>query len=250
MVFNFTNLARGSQLEEGTARLETLMRFARAQAANSGRKVQLVFGPEAASQVLSPTADVRATSTGEVRATWEPDPLGQPGCYAELEEAFWHLHEVNDLVQVEAVRLLDAGGNEPATQPLEEEEEESADLVTSKAISPITFYPDGSSDSAEIIVATRSEEEQERMAVRLVGITGSISHQLLSAGFDEVLESEASRLDPWGLNLRERTIRDMPGEAAGSSENSSSESRTSSPRALQPAPRATVGQTNDVDLIE
>src|ERR1041385_225313 len=43
VVFNFSNLLRGNQLEEGTTRLETLMRFARAQAANSGRKVQLVF---------------------------------------------------------------------------------------------------------------------------------------------------------------------------------------------------------------
>ena len=40
---------------------------------------------------------------------------------------------------------------------------------------PITFYPDGSSDSAEIIVAARSTEEEQRMSVRLVGITGSIS---------------------------------------------------------------------------
>ena len=66
MVFNFSGLLRGHQLEEGTTRLETLMRFARAQAANSGHKVQLVFNSE--------STNTPAASTGEVRATWEPDP--------------------------------------------------------------------------------------------------------------------------------------------------------------------------------
>src|SRR5688572_20780973 len=46
LVFNFSNLLRGNQLAEGATQLETLMRFARAQAANSGRKVQLVFNAE------------------------------------------------------------------------------------------------------------------------------------------------------------------------------------------------------------
>src|SRR5688572_17771778 len=100
MVFNFSPLLRGNQLEEGTTRLETLMRFARAQAANSGRKVQLVFANE--------STNLPAASTGEVRATWEPDPLGQPGWFADLCDAQWHVQEVNDLVQVESVKLLDS----------------------------------------------------------------------------------------------------------------------------------------------
>src|SRR6476620_11636717 len=78
VVFNFSSLLRGNQLEEGTTRLETLMRFARAQAANSGRKVQLVFSAE--------NTNTPAASPGDVRATWEPDPLRQPGCFADLTE--------------------------------------------------------------------------------------------------------------------------------------------------------------------
>src|SRR5260221_11312735 len=106
MIFNFTGLLRGIHLEEGTTRLETLMRFARAQAANSGHKVQLVFSSE--------TTNTPAASTGEVRATWEPDPLRQPGCFSDLSEAQWHLQELNDMVQVESGKLLDAGAHDPA----------------------------------------------------------------------------------------------------------------------------------------
>src|SRR6476620_9957295 len=151
VVFNFSSLLKGNQLEEGTTRLETLMRYARAQAANSGKKVQLVFGESTNSP---------AASTGEVRATWEPDPLRQPGCFSDLSDAQWHLQEVNDMVQVESVKLLDSNAHDPATITCPEDEEEDAlSSTTSKPIGPITFYPDGSSDSAEIILATRSPEE-------------------------------------------------------------------------------------------
>ena len=41
-VFGFSSLQRSAQLNEGVERVETAMRFARAHAANTGRKVQVV----------------------------------------------------------------------------------------------------------------------------------------------------------------------------------------------------------------
>ena len=247
LVFNFSALLRGNQLEEGTTRLETLMRFARAQAANSGHKVQLVFsGGE--------STNAPAASTGEVRATWEPDPLRQPGCFADLAEAQWHVQEINELVQVESVKLLDPNTGCVATELAaddEFEDETGTASASSKQMAPITFYPDGSSDSAEIIVAARSAEEEQRMAVRLVGITGTISHQLLSADTDETLGESGSPERVTQLR-REPVVRD-----AGTEQESTPRALSTRPalvdsssRAVPTAPRPTVGETNSVDRSE
>jgi type II secretory pathway pseudopilin PulG len=245
LVFNFSALLRGSQLEEGTTRLETLMRFARAQAANSGRKVQLVFsGGE--------STNTPAASTGEVRATWEPDPLRQPGCFADLAEAQWHVQEINDLVQVESVKLLDANtGCAPTDSGEDESEEDSADVAATKPMAPITFYPDGSSDSAEIILAARSTEEEQRMSVRLVGITGSISHQLLTTDGEETL-SESGSPERASQPRRDSVVRDAGTDKDSTPRLLSSRpaSADSSSRAVPTVPRSTVGETNSVDRSE
>ncbi|MHC1763551.1 MAG: GspH/FimT family pseudopilin [Verrucomicrobiia bacterium] len=242
LVFNFTNLLRGNELQEGTTRLETLMRFARAQAANSGRKVQLVF---------SESTNSLAASTGEVRATWEPDPLGQPGFFADLLEAQWHVQEVNNLVQVESVKLLESNAAHPPTGRVEEEAAAGpVESAVAASLAPITFYPDGSSDSAEIIVAPRSTEEEQRMAVRLVGITGSVSHRLLSATGDPLW---ASDVPEESLFIPEENLL-RPSDGAVDSTSSLPETRTSSrlpsPAAASASPRIPVGGTNSVGRID
>lgn len=242
LVFNFSNLLRGNQLLEGTTRLETLMRFARAQAANSGRKVQLVFSAE--------STNAPAAATGEVRATWEPDPLAQPGCFAELIEAQWHLQEINDLVQVESVKLLDSTTAAPPNE-LEDDvdlDAEGWEGAPTKSMAPITFYPDGSSDSAEIIVAARSEEQQ-RMSVRLVGVTGSITHQLLAASFDPFdLSSEGQGSTDANEQLfRDPSVPEAATDPDAGARGVNSRPAASSARPVPAAPRAPVGETNRVD---
>src|SRR5437016_5466525 len=75
MVFSFSTLLGGTQLEEGAGQVESLIRFARAHAANSGRKVQLLFGEE---------KDSNSTGGNGIRVAWEADPLGDPGTYEDL----------------------------------------------------------------------------------------------------------------------------------------------------------------------
>ncbi len=243
LVFNFTNLLRGNELQEGTTRLETLMRFARAQAANSGRKVQLVF---------SESTNNLAASTGEVRATWEPDPLGQPGFFADLIEAQWHVQEVNNLVQVESVKLLESSASHPPAAGAEEEAAaEPVESAVAASLAPITFYPDGSSDSAEIIVAPRAAEVEQRMAVRLVGITGSVSHRLFSATGDPLW---ASDVPGESLFIPEETLPN-PVEAAVDSAFPGPETRRSTRASSSAAgsaatPRIPVGGTNSVGRVD
>jgi len=130
-VISFSTLLSGSELEEGGAQMEGLMRFARAYAANTGKKVQLVFEEQ--------TSDGIAVPLGNVRVLWESDPIRFPGNMTELGEATRMARSVNSLVQVEDVR------------PPEETGAVAVQEQTSFA--PLTFYPDGSSDSAEIILA-------------------------------------------------------------------------------------------------
>lgn len=242
LVFNFSNFGRGNELAEGTTRLETLMRFARAQAANSGRKVQLVFNSE--------STNMPPASTGEVRATWEPDPLRQPGAFADLSDAQWHVQEINDLIQVESVKLLEpAAASPPSIECLEDDGGEGTNSLAAKPMSPITFYPDGSSDSAEIIISPRSTEEAQRMAVRLVGITGSISHQLLSADMEEVT-SETLSTDRPVLLRRDSSSGSTSSDLDSAGTAKSSRTVVSSSRTLSTSARATVGETNSVDQAD
>lgn len=171
-VISFSTLLSGSELEEGAAQMEGLMRFARAQAANSGKKVQLVFEEQ--------TADGMTVPLGNVRVLWEADPLGFPGQMSELGEANVMVQSVNDLVQIEDVLSTE----NPEALPEEQQQ---------LSFAPITFFPDGSSDSAEIILSSRAPEELRRVFIRVTGITGVIRRgwvetQALDEWFEEELE--------------------------------------------------------------
>ena len=152
-MISFSNLLSGSELEEGAAQMEGLMRFARGHAANTGKKVQLVFEEQ--------TSDGMTVPLGNVRVLWEADALRFPGQMTELFEATPMAQNVNNLVQVEDAHLIGE-----ADLPAEEQQQLS--------FAPITFYPDGSSESAEIIVASRAPDELRRVSIRVTGITGTI----------------------------------------------------------------------------
>ncbi|HZO84431.1 MAG TPA: GspH/FimT family pseudopilin [Verrucomicrobiae bacterium] len=167
-VISFSTLLSGSELEEGAAQMEGLMRFARAHAANSGKKVQLVFEEQ--------TEDGMIVPLGNVRVLCEADPLGLPGEMSELSDAAMMVQSVSSLVQVEDVRSL---GEE--TELMEQEQ---------TSFAPITFYPDGSSDSAEVVLSSRSPEELRRVFIRVTGITGAIRRGWVVTEEEVLLEEE------------------------------------------------------------
>lgn len=174
LVFSFSDMGQRAQLEEGTLQMEGLLRFARAQAANTGRRVQIVFDET--------STNTPNSSTTGIRLTWEPDPLGQPGHFEDLAETSWQIQALGDLVEIEDVQLrtCDSAGPsqcEPDDKLLGGQQEEAG---IAEPLAPITFYPDGSCESAEIILTSRNEDEGRKMSVNLVGITGSISHRLVT----------------------------------------------------------------------
>src|SRR5690349_9204775 len=95
VVYNFEAAKRGSDLEEGARQFEALVRFAGAQAANTGKAVQLRFGEDVT--VSSSTNSVSETSKDsmndipaiedledwgtKLRVVYEADPVLQPGMF-------------------------------------------------------------------------------------------------------------------------------------------------------------------------
>ena len=118
---------------------------------------------------------------------WEPNPLGQPGEFEEVTEAAWHVQGLNALIQVEEVKLLDANG--AGVGSLIALSETGAEKPTPEPFAPLNFYPDGSSDSAEIIVSSRDPDDEHRILVRLAGLGGTIRHEFVS------LEPQAGVVD-------------------------------------------------------
>ena len=186
VVYNFSGLQRGAQLDEGANQIEALIRFARAHAANSGRQVQITFEEDIGDGFIVPL--------GNLSVVWEPDPVNRPGLFEPLTIAEEFVRSITDLISIEGVRLVEGDSFEPQPVNPSSQSDENAEgnsmLVT---FPPIGFFPDGSSDSAEIIIASRSEEDTRRIAVRLQGITGSIRRKLVA---DELKTGEPDSPPP------------------------------------------------------
>lgn len=172
VVFNFSNLQRGAELDEGATQLEALIRYARAQAASTGRQVRIAFEED--------VGDGLSVPLGNLQVLWEPDPLNAPGIFAVLPEAAGFVRSITELVNVEFVRTV-----EPDVEATEKSAAAGSTGATNEAVwitfPPVTFYPDGSSDSTEITLASRSEEDGRRLILRLMGMTGSIRRKVQSA---------------------------------------------------------------------
>jgi Tfp pilus assembly protein FimT len=186
-VFTFTAIYRSSNLDEGVDRFQSLIRFAQAEAATTGRKVRLQFVP--ATPIEANTdADLR-----NIKVTWEADLLKAPGVFEEYTNKAWSEEIVNELVGVEKVKT-----DQPAEQSAQAESTTMATAETSDAAASeedfpsITFYPDGSCDSADIVLASRNPEDERRLAVHLSGLLGSVSTRTLNPAGDDAAEESAS----------------------------------------------------------
>jgi type II secretory pathway pseudopilin PulG len=178
VVFSFSTLQRNAALDEGATQFEALFRFARAQAASSGRQVRIAFEEDAGDGLVVPL--------GNLRVEWEPDPLNAPGIFSELFEAAVLVRSITDLVRVEFVTPW-----EPDVEVLPAIAS-SGDSVSSGGTNeaesvwitfpPVTFFPDGSSDSSEITLASRDEDgDGRRLILKLRGLTGAVRRTLRAA---------------------------------------------------------------------
>jgi type II secretory pathway pseudopilin PulG len=197
VVFNFQSAQRGADLDEGTRQVEALIRFAGAQAANSGKAVQLRFGVDAAisagtNSTASASADGSMSSASsstnsvndfasiddmadwgaKLRVVYEADPVSQPGVFLDLPEAKPFLDAIAERVRVDKVTM--------PTRPLNQGTNDLAAAPEVTPLTSVTFYPDGSSDTADIALVSKEREDYRSMIVHVDGVTGSIRRELKS----------------------------------------------------------------------
>ncbi len=115
-VFGFSSLQRSAQLNEGVERVETAMRFARAHAANTGRKVQVVVTTTSdanASASSSSSADKPASNGNgngngneplhSLSILWEANPARAPGVFESIPSLSGDVADVSELVEIRSV---------------------------------------------------------------------------------------------------------------------------------------------------
>lgn len=181
VVYNFSSIHRAAGLDEGVSQVEALFRFARAHAASTGKQVRIMF-PDAET---GDNAELLAAEApgATVRVMWEADPVGAPGVFQELPAAASYVESISELVSIQQVQPRGQGAEAPANAaapiPASGAPETSTAEAPRSPFSVVTFYPDGTGDSVEVVLASRSEEDARRFTVRIVGLTGSIRRQLV-----------------------------------------------------------------------
>ncbi len=195
VVMNFTGLQSNSQLDEGVETFESLVRYARAHAANSGCRVRLTF-QEVAGEGQS------AVPLGNVFVEWEPDPLNKPGEFHPLQEVAALLEAMLQFVEVDEVRPVGGG---PAEFARSGQAQEVGVEEQSYGFEPITFYPDGSSDTAEVVFSARESEEERQVGVQIIGTTGTVRRRAIEiVGLDPGKSGTTSGARPSGGGAGEK----------------------------------------------
>lgn len=194
VIFGWDSLQRGARLEEGADQVEMLLRFARAQAATSGRQVRVEVGslepfPGITSGTNSAPASNPTAAPGGLRVLWEPDPLKRPGTFEPLPGTEGFRERIEDLVEVQSPESVQQQMAPPGTPtPVQEGETNGAPSDLSGLAGPnpetqqrlrINFYPDGSSDSADWVLISKDSGDGRRLRIRWSGLTGSARRQWL-----------------------------------------------------------------------
>jgi hypothetical protein len=184
-------------LDEGARQVEALVRFAGAQAANSGKAVQLRFGEDVTiSSSTNSVSENSASSVNDIpavedledwgtklRVVYEADPVLQPGVFLDLAEAKPFLNAIAERVRIEKVRTPE--------RPLNQSTNELAmaeGAAKSEGASAVTFYPDGSSETVEIFLISKEREDLREMVVKVDGVTGTVRTE--SVAMDDLVPVE------------------------------------------------------------
>lgn len=172
--FNFGTLQNSADLNEGTSRFEALLLFVRSQAQYTGRRLILRFDTAA--------TNAPAGFQEPIRVEWEPDPVEHPGRYEMLPEAGFYIKNLLELVQITRVTVGEDGDDSDPLRSTSREGTPSVDQDGRALETPPTlFFPDGTSDSLSVVLASNRSEDPRHVRVRLEGITGAISREFVSA---------------------------------------------------------------------
>jgi type IV fimbrial biogenesis protein FimT/type IV fimbrial biogenesis protein FimU len=158
-VLLYMSLMAGRRLEEGAWRVESMLRMARADAAQTGRRVRLSFGAE----------------DGQWQILWESDPLSKPGEFSEYTACTWRSYLPSTMVRVQRCDLV--GPSAYQTLQLDAMNDGGSEA---EALHALTFYPDGSCDSATIELVDKAGEDLRTAIIDLDGLTGTATTRIMT----------------------------------------------------------------------
>jgi type II secretory pathway pseudopilin PulG len=173
-VGTFTDFYQKEQLGEGSRKMDSVLRMARADAASQGRKVRMVFDP----QTLQPSI------------VWEPKPLEEPGVFVPYTAASWTSGLPNDCVRVRRCQRI----QDSAVQTSMFKKDEDLNSADGKVLQYLTFYPDGTCDSAIVELAGLVDSELRIGRIDIEGATGTFTLRILTPTEQqeqETLDAEA-----------------------------------------------------------
>lgn len=159
-VVNFGGVQRKALLNEGVERFQTTVMLLRAEAANQGVRVRLAF-EQGDDELWQPVV------------LWERDPLVAPGEFTAYEGAGVREHLPGSIVRVAVCRLTGSSAYQTLSGVGMADDEE--------ACVPVTFYPDGSCDSAEIHLVSADPGDSRVAVFKISGLTGRTECTVYSA---------------------------------------------------------------------
>ena len=146
VVLSYSGMRQGARLDDGTMEFTVMVRLARADAARFGRRIRLALHEQ----------------TGELQVLWEPEPLAEPGKFVPYRRASW----ARDLPGKQVwVRRMEMTGTSALSLTSGDDLMSSDEREAAEGKAPITFLPDGTSDSARIELIARHPDELEPPAL-------------------------------------------------------------------------------------
>jgi prepilin-type N-terminal cleavage/methylation domain-containing protein len=158
---------RGQLLQDAGQRWATAFRMARAESSLRGKRIQLAF--------VESESDDESVMTAEFQI--EKDPLGSPNQFTRISDAW-------------ASRLRVTGIHVSHCLLDETTADEDVEHET------VLFYPDGSSDSANLHLRHDDPDQTRMIVVHLDGLTGKVEvEKTLEEFLDEETDEDSDKGD-------------------------------------------------------
>ncbi len=154
-----------TRTQESANRMSALLRIARAEAANAGRRFRLSFDEQ----------------TGQPVVSIEADPLAAPGAFQPY--ASWWARQ-GQLQEGTRVALCRRTGDSAFLE--DSQASEGPRSKDEAALEEIHFYTDGSSDSARIVLTNDDEEHPWAVEITLNGLDGTIATREIDTAVEPI----------------------------------------------------------------
>ncbi len=157
VLVSYASWSRTTKMEEGVFQFQAALRMARSESANTGKKFRMEFDQ----------------TSGAFKVTCEASPLAEPGVFQDYSGSPWATNLPTDCLKASACRLTGSSAYAPQASEFILKSTQATTLPS------ITFYPDGSCDSAVIELQGTDQAEGRTAVVTLDGVNRLVSANIM-----------------------------------------------------------------------